>query len=160
MPTEVQPPAAILVVDDEDAVNRLVSRYLTHLGYRVLKACSGEEALAIVRSRRPRIDLVLSDVVMPGMDGVALAERLLARCPGPSVILIATAILVDRIVRQDREIRVLRGLLPICSFCKRIRDEEGAWRQLEIYIGARSDARFSHTFCPDCGRRKYPDLVD
>ena len=76
------------------------------------------------------------------------------------VILIATAILVDRIVRQDREIRVLRGLLPICSFCKRIRDEEGAWRQLEIYIGARSDARFSHTFCPDCGRRKYPDLVD
>lgn len=100
MPTEVQPPAAILVVDDEDAVNRLVSRYLTHLGYRVLKACSGEEALAIVRSRRPRIDLVLSDVVMPGMDGVALAERLLARCPGPSVILM-TGQLPEEVERMN-----------------------------------------------------------
>ena len=100
MPTEVQPPAAILVVDDEDAVNRLVSRYLTHLGYRVLKACSGEEALAIVRSRRPRIDLVLSDVVMPGMDGVALAERLLAGCPGPSVILM-TGQLPEEVERMN-----------------------------------------------------------
>ena len=100
MPTEVQPPAAILVVDDEDAVNRLVSRYLTHLGYRVLKACSGEEALAIVRSHRPRIDLVLSDVVMPGMDGVALAERLLARCPGPSVILM-TGQLPEEVERMN-----------------------------------------------------------
>ena len=87
MSTEAQPPAVILVVDDEAAVNRLVSRYLTHIGYRVLEACSGEEALALVRRRRPRIDLVLSDVVMPEMDGVALAARLLAQCPGPSVIL-------------------------------------------------------------------------
>ena len=88
------------IVDDEDAVNRLVSRYLTHLGYRVLKACSGEEALAIVRSRRPRIDLVLSDVVMPGMDGVALAERLLAGCPGPSVILM-TGQLPEEVERMN-----------------------------------------------------------
>jgi CheY-like chemotaxis protein len=87
VPAEALPPAVILVVDDEDAVNRLVSRYLTHLGYRVLEASSGEEALEIVRRRRPAVDLVLSDVVMPGMDGTALASRLLARCPGPSVIL-------------------------------------------------------------------------
>ena len=87
MPIEALPPAVILVVDDEDTVNRLVSRYLTHLGYRVLEAGSGEEALEIVRRRRPAVDLVLSDVVMPGMDGMALAARLLARCPGPSVIL-------------------------------------------------------------------------
>lgn len=87
MPTEAMPPAVILVVDDEDAVNRLVSRYLRHLGYRVLEASSGEEALATVRSQRPPIDLVLSDVLMEGMDGVALAAHLLAGCPGPSVIL-------------------------------------------------------------------------
>jgi CheY-like chemotaxis protein len=84
---EALPPAVILVVDDEEAVNRLVSRYLTHLGYRVLEASSGEDALAIVRRRRPVVDLVLSDVVMDGMDGLALASRLLAQCPGPSVIL-------------------------------------------------------------------------
>jgi two-component system cell cycle sensor histidine kinase/response regulator CckA len=87
VPTDPLPPAVILVVDDEDAVNRVVSRYLTHLGYRVLEACSGEDALATVRSHRPPIDLVLSDVLMEGMDGVALAAHLLARCPGPSVIL-------------------------------------------------------------------------
>jgi hypothetical protein len=76
------------------------------------------------------------------------------------IILVVTALMIDRIVRQERAIQVLQGLLPICSFCKRIRDDGGEWRQLEVYIAARSDARFSHTFCRDCGRRQYPDLVD
>ena len=76
------------------------------------------------------------------------------------VILTATAFLVEKLVRQERQLRVLEGLLPICSFCKRIRDEEGDWRQMEQYIAARSSARFSHTFCPECGRRHYPDLTD
>jgi len=115
VPTEASPPAVILVVDDEDAVNRLVSRYLTHLGYRVLEACSGEEALAVVRRQRPPIDLVLSDVVMPGMDGVALAARLLARCPGPSVILM-TGVLpeeVERLSVNGQIVPVLRKPLNL-----------------------------------------------
>ncbi len=76
------------------------------------------------------------------------------------VILLAFSLLVDRILRQHREIRLLRGLLPMCSFCKRIREENGSWRQLETYIAERSDARFSHTFCDECGRQHYPGLVD
>jgi hypothetical protein len=76
------------------------------------------------------------------------------------VILAGTAILIDKMTRQELELRVLEGLLPICSFCKRIRDEGGEWRQLESYIGERSAARFSHTFCPECGRRHYPELAD
>jgi CheY-like chemotaxis protein len=100
VPTEVSPPAVILVVDDEDAVNRLVSRYLTHLGYRVLEACSGDEALVLVRRQRPPIDLVLSDILMPGMDGIALAAQLLARCPGPSVILM-TGLLPGEVERMN-----------------------------------------------------------
>ena len=100
MPTDPLPPAVILVVDDEGAVNRLVSRYLTHLGYQVVEACSGEEALAIVLRRRPAINLVLSDILMPGMDGVTLASRLLARCPGPSVILM-TGVLPDEVERMN-----------------------------------------------------------
>jgi len=76
------------------------------------------------------------------------------------VILVVTAFVIDHIVRQEREILVLEGLLPICSFCKRIRDEEGEWRQMESYIAARSGARFSHTFCRDCGQRHYPELVE
>jgi hypothetical protein len=76
------------------------------------------------------------------------------------VILVGFALLVDRILRQQREIQILQGLLPICSFCKRIREEGGEWRQLETYIADRSAARFSHTFCEECGRRHYPDLVE
>jgi hypothetical protein len=76
------------------------------------------------------------------------------------VILCGFALLVDRILRQEREIRVLEGMLPICSFCKRIRQEDGSWRQLESYISERSGARFSHTFCVECGRRHYPGIVD
>jgi hypothetical protein len=74
-------------------------------------------------------------------------------------ILVAISLMIDHLVRQDREIRILEGLLPICSFCKRIRDEEGEGRQLETYIAARSAARFSHTFCVDCGRRQYPEVT-
>ncbi len=100
MPTEVLPPAVILVVDDEDAINHLVSRYLTHIGYRVLEASSAVEALAVVRRQRPRVDLVLSDVVMPGTGGVALAAHLLGQAPGPSVILM-TGQLPDEIERLN-----------------------------------------------------------
>jgi hypothetical protein len=75
-------------------------------------------------------------------------------------ILVATSALIERMVRQERELRVLEGLLPICSFCKRIRDEDGEWRQLETFISAHSSARFTHTFCRECGQRQYPDLVE
>ena len=100
MITPHEPPAVILVVDDEPAVNRLVTRYLTHLGYKVLDARSAEAALAIVRRQEPRIDLVLSDVVMPGVGGTELAATLLATAPGPSVILM-TGVLPPEVERVE-----------------------------------------------------------
>jgi hypothetical protein len=92
---------------------------------------------------------------LPSSWGLAITDALI-----DVAILGGTAFLIDRIVRQEQQLQVLRGLLPICSFCKRIRDEAGDWRQLETYIASRSAARFSHTFCPDCGRRHYPELAD
>ena len=115
MITPHEPPAVILVVDDEPAVNRLVTRYLTHLGYKVLDARSAEAALAIVRRQEPRIDLVLSDVVMPGVGGTELAATLLATAPGPSVILM-TGVLppeVERVEIQGQIVRVLRKPLDL-----------------------------------------------
>jgi len=53
------------------------------------------------------------------------------------------------------EIKTLSGILPICSYCKNIRDENGDWSQIEIYIDKRSDAKFSHGLCPDCAKRQY-----
>jgi K+-sensing histidine kinase KdpD len=58
------------------------------------------------------------------------------------------------------EIKTLRGILPVCSYCKRIRTETNTWAQLETYIHDHSEAEFSHTLCPDCLRKYYPDIYD
>jgi hypothetical protein len=59
-----------------------------------------------------------------------------------------------------RQVRVLEGLLPICAFCKSIRNESGKWERLESYISRRSEAEFSHGICPSCGKAHYPDMYD
>jgi hypothetical protein len=56
-------------------------------------------------------------------------------------------------------VKSLSGLLPICAGCKKIRDDQGYWNQVESYIQKHSDARFSHSMCPDCMKKWYPDLV-
>jgi LytS/YehU family sensor histidine kinase len=56
------------------------------------------------------------------------------------------------------EVKTLRGFLPICASCKKIRDDKGYWNQLESYIEARSEAEFTHGICPDCQKKLYPDL--
>ncbi|HVH08711.1 MAG TPA: response regulator, partial [Gemmatimonadales bacterium] len=56
----------------------------------------------------------------------------------------------ERILGLRRKLQQLEGLLPICSYCKRIRDDKENWNSLEGYIEKRSDAQFSHGICPDC----------
>ena len=58
------------------------------------------------------------------------------------------------------EIRTLRGFLPICVNCKKIRDDQGYWNQVEKYVQARSEAVFSHSICPDCMKKLYPDVAE
>jgi len=55
------------------------------------------------------------------------------------------------------EVKTLRGLLPICCGCKKIRDDEGLWTMIEAYLSERADVQFSHGLCPDCIERLYPD---
>ncbi len=55
------------------------------------------------------------------------------------------------------ELKTLRGILPICSSCKRIRDEAGSWHSVESYVADHSEAKFSHGLCSDCLRKVYPD---
>jgi len=55
------------------------------------------------------------------------------------------------------EVKTLTGLLPICASCKKIRDDKGYWNQIESYIKERSDAVFSHSICPDCVNKLYPE---
>lgn len=58
------------------------------------------------------------------------------------------------------EIKALRGILPICSSCKKIRDDKGYWQQIEQYISEHSEAQFSHGVCPECAKKLYPRFAD
>jgi len=68
--------------------------------------------------------------------------------------------LINELQESLAEIKTLSGLLPICSACKKIRDDSGYWHNVEAYVSRHSDARFSHSICPDCMRRLYPDYTD
>ena len=63
-----------------------------------------------------------------------------------------------RLVDYISEIKTLRGIIPICAHCKKIRDKDQYWHALEHYISSHTEAQFSHGLCPDCIRQLYPDL--
>ena len=79
------------------------------------------------------------------------------------VVLVGFAALTARVARQDRllatRVRVLEGILPICSFCKKVRLPDGTWEQIDSYVSRHSDAAFSHGFCEPCGRQHYPEIT-
>ncbi|MBN1933702.1 MAG: response regulator [Anaerolineae bacterium] len=58
------------------------------------------------------------------------------------------------------QVKTLRGLLPICANCKKVRDDQGYWQDVEVYVRDHSDVDFSHGICPDCFKQLYPEYVD
>ena len=64
----------------------------------------------------------------------------------------------DELQKALREVKVLRGLIPICASCKKIRNDGGFWQQLEEYIGEHSEAEFSHGICQPCVEKLYPGV--
>ena len=94
-------------------------------------------------------------------------------CWGSCMLMINSQRLEDELRQTENELRssnmqlektikekiTLSGLLPICSHCKKIRDDRGYWNQLESYIKTHSEADFSHSICPECARKHYPDLM-
>ena len=75
-------------------------------------------------------------------------------------LLAVLALLASGTARQVRSTRSLDGLVPICSFCKRIRRDDQSWEILERFISERSQVLFSHTFCPDCAHERFADLLE
>ena len=82
------------------------------------------------------------------------------------IIIVAWNISLKRKVRERTlelenalaEVKTLRGFLPICANCKKIRNDKGYWTQIEEYIASRTEAQFSHSLCPDCVKKLYPEL--
>jgi hypothetical protein len=75
------------------------------------------------------------------------------------IVLSSFALVIDRTANQTRkltkQVSMLEGLLPICSYCKKIRDQKDQWQVMEKYIMDRSEATFSHGICPDCLREQF-----
>lgn len=70
----------------------------------------------------------------------------------------------EELIRQLQEalaeLKVLRGMVPICSYCKRVRDDEGYWQQVEVYIEKQAGADVTHGICPECLEKHFPELIE
>ena len=178
----------ILIVEDEQIVAQDIEQTLVDLGYRIAGVtASGEEALDLAGREETDLALMDIMLAGP-MDGVRAAKVLKSRFDIPVIYLtaytnqetferakgtdpygylvkpfderslyFAIEIALNRRV-AEKEIHTLRGLLPICASCKKIRDDSGYWQQLEVYLGSHSELRFSHGLCPECRKKLYPDL--
>ncbi len=65
---------------------------------------------------------------------------------------------VEKLQKAFDEIKVLQGIIPICSYCKKIRDDNGYWNQVEQYISEHTDVMFTHGICPDCRKKHFPEM--
>jgi response regulator RpfG family c-di-GMP phosphodiesterase len=72
----------------------------------------------------------------------------------------ALAAKVDELREALAQIKTLRGIVPICASCKKIRDDQGYWSQVEVYVRDHTEAEFSHDICPECVGRLYPEFQD
>ena len=85
-------------------------------------------------------------------------RALLARVDTHLELLRASRELETMVEERTRQIRILRGLLPICASCKKIRDDDGYWNEIELFISQHSEAEFSHSICPSCYDDYYGDM--
>lgn len=171
----------ILIVDD-DAVSRLVlTGTLKKLGHEATACTEASEALAAFQLDTYQV--IISDLLMPGMDGLELCRRIRATAcghytyfilltgvgtksgylegmsagaddfitkPFDEEVLAARLIAGERLLKLQTQVKQLAGLLPICSLCKRVRDDQNYWHQVENYVQRYTDARFTHSYCPEC----------
>lgn len=201
-----------VLIADDDPVNVQLMRLIFKDQYETLYAADGIEALAMVQENRP--DIVLMDVMMPGISGFDVCRRMkddpeLASIP---VIFITALDSNDseiegftsggldyvtkpirshllrlrvnnhlemrryhNLVREQRDelqkktreledalsrVKTLEGIIPICMYCKSIRNDAEAWEKLEAYITRHTDALFSHGICPTCMKKYHAEAME
>lgn len=170
---------SILIVDDEPKNIQLLGSLLREKGYQVEFALDGARALKWLETKP--FDLILLDIMMPGMDGYEVCS-LIKKQPGlkhiPVIFLTAKTETEDIVkgfevggedyitkpfktpellarVKVRVEMKILRGLIPICAKCKSVRNDEQSWERIEAYIQNHSHALFTHSLCPKCSEEMY-----
>lgn len=172
----------VLIAEDDPVSAKVLSVLLQRLGYETIIAQNGHEAWDAFHNAPVRI--IVSDWMMPGMDGLALCEKVRARektlytyfilltanrtsadnyglaaaagvddfltKPLDREMLRMRLGVAERILKYTAEIRQLREMIPICAYCRKVRDEDDYWERVETYIQKETGSRFSHGACPEC----------
>jgi phosphoserine phosphatase RsbU/P len=179
----------VLIADDDPTSRIVLSATLTKLGHQVTVAKDGTEAWAAFETTE--VPLLISDMVMPKVDGLELCRRIrAAKRPKYTYIILLTSVggksgylvgmragaddfinkpfdeeqlaarlvVAERILNLQSQVNQLSGLLPMCCVCKKVRDDQNYWQQVESYISKRTDARFSHGYCPDCFKKTLQEI--
>lgn len=175
----------ILTVEDDPVARRVLKQALRKLGHEVIEAEDGEMALDVLSKENVRV--IVSDWVMPKLDGLGFCKEIRARADEDYVyfiLLTSTTATTDnereaadagvddflskpldvnelwmrlrvaeRILQFATQVRTLEAFLPICSYCKKVREDSNYWTQIESYINTRTGTDFSHSVCPDCYAR-------
>lgn len=184
----------ILLVDDEEIIRETLRRDLEEGGYEVITAENGEKAVKLVRKHH--VDLVVTDLMMEGMDGIEVLKKAKEQDPEVCVVILtgfgdlASAIGAVRYGADDyllkpydfndlqlrisrclekqelqRRIKIYEEILPICSVCRKIRDDcgkehgSGDWLSMEEYFSRRTGVKPSHSYCPVCFKKAEKEIM-
>ena len=172
----------ILIAEDDPVSVKILQFTLEHSGHEVIAAANGKEAWEKFDAEPVRV--IVSDWMMPGLDGLQLCQKVRERPQTDyTYFILLTAIntgrdnlrqamaagiddflskpldreaifmrlrVAERILEFTTQIRVLKELIPICMYCKRVRDDSNYWDQVENYIHEHTGSNFSHGICPPC----------
>lgn len=172
----------ILIAEDDPVSSKILQFTLENAGHTVVTATSGGAAWGEFDKDPTRV--IVSDWMMPGMDGLELCANVRKRPKTDyTYFILLTAIhtgrenlkramdagvddfltkpldregilmrlrVAERIIEFTQQIRQLKELIPICMYCKRIRDDSNYWQAVESYIAQYTGSSFSHGICPEC----------
>lgn len=192
----------ILIAEDEKISKRILDITLAKAGHDVVAVEDGLQALELIQKEVP--DMLITDWMMPELDGVELCRRVRAFNLSNYVYIILLTALTqkeniiegldagaddyitkpfertellarvragERVIQLEKSLRLknkelsealaqvkrLKGLLPICMFCKKIRNDENYWQKVEEYLAEHTEVDFSHSICPECLEKHYPN---
>jgi len=184
------PSMNILIAEDDPVAAHVLRLTLQSMGHDVVSASTGDEAWNMFETTPSRV--IVSDWMMPGMDGLELCRKIRGRPNTPySYFIMLTAAYTEtahytqamsagvddfmakplerellrsrlhvasRILHYTQEIRQLREIIPICSYCHSVRDDQDYWQAVELFIRDQTGSKISHGVCPECLRRQMADL--
>jgi phosphoserine phosphatase RsbU/P len=153
------PPMAILdwmmpEMDGPDVVRLVRARQTDRPPYLIMLTAKGNKADIIAG-----LDAGANDYLVKPFDLGELRSRVEV---GRRVIDMqdALATKIEELRQAFDQIKTLRGIVPICSSCKKVRDDQGYWSQVEAYVTRHSEAQFSHSICPACFKTLYPEFEE